>query len=197
MDLTLSRPTLRDLPSAGFASSAAVWGVLVAYLVATKLLITYVFPVAFERGANQDAAFSWPVLAVVAVLGLAGIWLAHQTGFPAAIDPRIINRERLLYPALVGIGFGILTIVLDLLFGFTRTLAANSGNATFNVAFPGSVFVYTGGAISVEVLERIFPLPLLVWLISSLILRGRGQFAVFWILAPILALWEPVSVPPK
>lgn len=61
------------------------------------------------------------------------------------------------------------------------------------VPFPGSLFVYSAGAVFVEVVFRLLPIPLLLWLISSLLLRGRGQEPVFWVLAVLSSLIEPLT----
>ena len=52
---------------------------------------------------------------------------------------------------------------------------------------------YPGGAILVEVVYRLLPVPLLLWLISNLLLRGRAQTGVFWVLALLSALIEPAT----
>jgi hypothetical protein len=39
---------------------------------------------------------------------------------PAAWGPGIANRQRIVYPALIGIAFGLLLIVIDLSFHVTR-----------------------------------------------------------------------------
>ena len=41
-------------------------------------------------------------------------------------------------------------------------------------------------------LFRLLPIPLALWLISSLALRGRRQAEVFWVLAALTSLIEPV-----
>lgn len=178
---------------AELAGSVRVWLALVAYLFFAKVMITYVFPVTFERGSGQAEVFSWPSLAIFAVLGLCGVWLAHRTGFPAAWSARISNRQRVLLPVLLGAGFGLIGIALDLFDNGTRLGAAATGNATFNMAFPGSLFAYSGGAVLVEVLYRFFTIPLLLWITSNLIFRGRYQVPIFWVLAIILSAWEPYS----
>jgi hypothetical protein len=128
-------------------------------------------------------------LAVFAVLGLIGIWCAHRTGFPAAWDVRIPASRRLLLPVLLGLGFGALAILIEEVTRSLHILEAVFGPA--NVAFPGSVLTSTAGAIKWELLFLLFPVPLLVWLISGVALRGRGQVQTFWGLAALSAAIEP------
>ncbi len=40
---------------------------------------------------------------------------------------------------------------------------------------------------------RMLPLPLLLWIISNVVLRGRGQNQTFWVLAIMLSLFEPLT----
>jgi hypothetical protein len=55
------------------------------------------------------------------------------------------------------------------------------------------VLFYPGGAILVEVLYRLLPIPLVLWLISSVLLRGHAQREVFWTLAVLSSVIEPLS----
>ena len=62
-----------------------------------------------------------------------------------------------------------------------------------NAAFPGSLFIYPGRRIVLEVFYRLLLIPLLLWLISSRALRGRAQTQVFSSLALLISLIEPVT----
>src|SRR3712207_7547015 len=44
----------------------------------------------------------------------------------------------------------------------------------------------------VDVEYRLFTVPFLLWLISGLLLRGRGQARTFWVLAAVSTLFEPL-----
>src|ERR687885_1549576 len=92
--------------SSAFANSARVWLGLVAFLGVVDLFITFV-GAGLERDP-RSTLFSWPVIAIVGLVGLAGIWLSHRTGFPAAWDGRISDRQRFVIPAVLGIGLGLL-----------------------------------------------------------------------------------------
>jgi len=177
-------------PSA-FANSTRVWLVLVAFLGVVNLFITFI-GAGLERDP-RSVLFSWPVIAVVGLAGLAGIWFSHRTGFPAAWDARISNRQRLVLPALIGIGFGLLMSGLDLVFHWTQFFAQFSGLPAYNAPWPGSPLFYAGGAIWVDVYYRLLPVPLLLWLVSNLLLRGRAQTQVFWVLAVLSSLIEPAA----
>jgi hypothetical protein len=127
----------------------------------------------------------WLTHLVVTALGLAAVWAMHRTGFPAAWDRRIPAWKRLLLPTLVGLGFGLLAIGLEELTGATKILEAKLGSP-FTVAFPGSLWVYGGGAIKWEALLRLLPLPLLSSAVEPLVLQG----------VPLLVLSEGAITPP-
>ncbi len=55
------------------------------------------------------------------------------------------------------------------------------------------LFAFSGASVLVEIIYRILPIPLLLWLISNVMLRGRGQSQVFWILALLLSALEPLG----
>ena len=126
------------------------------------------------------------------MLGVLGIVLSHRTGFPAAWDARVSNVQRLLIPALLGIAIGVVQSALDTQFHWTTLFAQDAGVA-FNAPWPASPLFYTAGAIVVEVFYRLLPVPLLLWLISNVVLRGRAQTQIFWILAVLSSLLEPAD----
>ena len=47
--------------------------------------------------------------------------------------------------------------------------------------------------LDVEIIYRLFPIPLLLWLISSVLLAGRAQTPVFWVLAVLTSFIEPLT----
>jgi hypothetical protein len=105
------------------------------------------------------------------------------------VRPRAL---RFVYPILIGIAVGVFHSVADLFTHWTATFST-PGGGPFNAPFPGSVLFYSGGAIIVEVFYRLIPIPLVVVLVSNLLLRGRWQQQVFWLLAVVSSLVEPVS----
>jgi hypothetical protein len=121
---------------------------------------------------------------------LVGIWCSHRTGFPAAWDTRLPASRRLVLPLLLGVGFGVLAIIIEEATRSLHLLEAVLGPV--NVAFPQSLLTSTAGAIKWELYFLLLPVPLLLWLISGLALRGRGQTQTFWTLAALCAAIEPV-----
>jgi len=161
------------------AQSIRVWLSLLGFLAAVQLFIAYI-----GAGLETDprsGLFSWPAIGIVGAVGLIGIWLSHQTGFPAAQKPTVL-------PIALGVTIGLLMAGGDVVFGWTRAANAQHGLTTFNAPFPGSVLFYPGGAIIVEVFYRLLPIPLVLWL-----LPGRLQTVGFWVLAVLTSLIEPIA----
>jgi len=173
------------------ATSIWIFLAMVSYLAFTKILLT-AMPATF-RSPAQAVMFQWPAIGIIGALGLAGVWLSRRTGFPTAWDAPSTNRRRVLLPLVLGLGFGLITIILDLATGWTKIAAAKLHIPSIHIAFPASALIYPGGAIIVEVLYRLFLVPLLLWIISNLLLKGRGQEPAFWVLAAMTSFFEPVT----
>jgi hypothetical protein len=97
-------------------------------------------------------------------------------------------------PAAIGIGFGLLEVGLNEVVHWTRLFLEFSNlGVLYNVPWPGSALFYPGGAVLVEVFYRLLPVPLLLWLICGLLLRGRRQSSAFWTLAVLTSFIEPTT----
>ena len=164
---------------------------LMAFLVAIKLVLTY-FPEVF-RSPAQAAVFEWKFLAIWTVTGLLGVMLAARTGFPPPWGEPGTNAKRVWLPLALGVALGAIAIVTDLATGWTKLVGEKIHLPTIHIEFPASALIYPGGAIIVEVIYRLLLIPLLLWLISGVILRGRHEERVFWVLAVLTSLLEPFS----
>ncbi len=163
---------------AQFRNSSAVWLALMAYWAIADSILT-IFPNSSGRQLPPDG---WLTHLAITLIGLAAVWCMHRSGFPAAWDERFPAQRRLLLPLVVGATFGLLAIAMELYFGTLRDMQATTASK-ITVAFPQSLLVYSSGAIYLEFLFLIAPVSLLLWLISGVMLRGRGQVPTFWVLA--------------
>jgi len=77
--------------------------------------------------------------------------------------------------------YGVITVIEDL-----------RSPSPVHLKLPLSIPFYAYGAILLEIILRLFTIPVLVWLFSNLILRGKWQTKVFWLAAIIAALYEPL-----
>jgi len=131
----------------------------------------------------QQSINSWVAVVLAAALGFVALKLAQRTGFPDMWDEEISNQQRFVIPVLFGLGFAVIQIIL-----VTLVLRLDIPM----VKFPLSIPVYLFGGIILEIFYRLIPMVFLVWLISNLLLRKRWQEQVFWVVAILLCLVEPV-----
>jgi hypothetical protein len=117
-------------------------------------------------------------------LGIIGLILSHKLGFAEIWDQAISNRRRLLIPGITGAAFGVLFIILDIIFS-----QFNGIGRLIHPPFPTSFFASLSAGIGEEILFRLFFISLWMWLISYVILRNKRQDLVFWVIAIISALF--------
>jgi hypothetical protein len=158
--------------------SLRTYAVLVGVLVAVKILFL-AFPTRFPL-ADQAGAFSWVLIFFVSVLGLIGVYAAPRAGFPEMWDPRVSNAGRLGVSAIDGVVYGLVTVAVDI-----------GHPSEVHLAFPLSVPFYTYGAIFLEILLRLFALPVLTLLLAKSLFRNRGWSAPFWIANVVTSWYEP------
>ena len=159
-----------------YAGVVAVLGLLLALILALGVDSTV--------PAAQRSQLTVPAALVTALLGLLGVILLERTGFPGIWDASIPLRRKLLIPLSLGLAFGVAFMLLRL-FHFLPTLEGPP--------FPSSIPYFLYGGIVSEILFRLFPMPLLVWLISNLLLQGRGEDPASWAAAVLSSLIEPLS----
>jgi len=123
------------------------------------------------------------MLVIYGGLGFLGLHLSHKLGFAELWDPAVSNRQRFLVPALAGATTGLFFIVADALF---RQLHAFGPLP--HPPFPTSIVASASAGIGEETIFRLFFVPFWTWLISAVILRGRWQGQVFWVVAVFSAL---------
>jgi hypothetical protein len=173
---------MRDNPGRAIRDSSIstkIYLGLIAFMVAVK--VTFIlFPTVFP-GADQEGAFSWTTILAIAVMGFIGLLLARRTGFPELWDAKVSNRQRFLIPAVIGLVYGVVTVIIDL-----------RNPSPVHLKLPLSIPFYTYGALLLEIMLRLFAIPLLVWLFSNLLLRGKWQTKVFWLAVVVAALYEPL-----
>jgi hypothetical protein len=167
-------------PKKSLSISIRVYASLVAMLVMIKMILALA-PVRVIVPA-QAAGSSWQFLIPLTILGLVGVWLSQKTGFPEMWGAS--PKQWVLIPTVLGLGAAGILILLNLI----------QPLGEINVPFPISILFYTQGGIEAEIVLHLIPIPLLLWLISSVILRNRWQEPVFWGVAIVLSLCEPLGM---
>lgn len=173
-------------------NSPIIWLLLVAYLALVAFLVTVVFPVQFVD-RSQSGFFETQAVIALGVMGLIGVFLSMRTGFPNAWDSRISNTQRFAIPIATGLLLGSLFLATDLITDMSRLQEEHLNIQSTDVAFPGSLFVYSAAAIFVEVVYRLLTIPLLLGLISIFVRSDGAREKVFWVLAILTSLIEPLT----
>ena len=171
--------------------SAASFLAMMAGLVVIKIVVARWMPGAFAS-PSQALVFSWLWIGSLTALGLVGVWFASRTGFPETWDPAVPLRDRLLLPIVAGVILGAIAMVVDAATGWSALVAQQMHLPSIHIAFPASLFIYPGGALIVNILYYLVPIPLLLWIVS-LITRGRWAQQAFWVVGVCAALIEPLS----
>ena len=128
---------------------------------------------------NPGQATTWLMITVTAILGEVGLLLAPRMGFPAMWDTAITKWQRLWMPLLIGVVLGTIMVIFDLFQPMGTELQTR---------FPDSLLIFSLGGLLEEIQIHLFLLPLLIWLISGVLLRGKGQTATFWAIALLGAI---------
>lgn len=161
-------------------------------VLAILMAISLFLPSYQDLMPTQELPASKPVLALVNAamalflyggLGYLGYHLSQKLGFADIWDPAVTHRQRLVYPALIGVGLGVFFIVADTLLSRFHSLGALP-----HPAFPLSLLASATAGIGEEILFRLFFVSLWTWLIARILLRGKGKEVVFWIIVVLSAL---------
>lgn len=121
-------------------------------------------------------------LLLYGLLGAAGLWLTHRTGFPQMWEEDIDTRLRFLLPAGAGMFAALGMIAMDV------CLEAGRYPQILQTELPEGLLLVIIAGISEELVVRLFLIPFLVWLVSTLLLGGRRQTLVFWSAAILAAI---------
>ena len=123
------------------------------------------------------------ILVLYGGLGFLGLKLSQKLGFADLWDPKVSNKQRFLLPALIGICLGIFFIIADAIFSQFQALGPLP-----HPPFPTSLAASAAAGIGEELIFRLFFISFGVWLISYVLLKGKWQNQIFWIVAVLSAL---------
>jgi hypothetical protein len=158
----------------------ALLGAITVFLPQGSFLPVQEFPASRGTMALVNAGI---MLFLYGGLGWLGLKMAARLGFPDLWDPRVTNRMRFLLPAVTGFGLGLFFIATD-----TGLSHISDLQPLPHPPFPTSLAASAVAGIGEEILFRLFFVSLWVWVVSSILLKGRWQNRVFWIVALASAL---------
>lgn len=143
-----------------------------------------------ELAHTIDNIRLWDWMNVVVLLaGLPFIFLQQQAGLPELLDQRVSSKNRFLKPALIGIVFGLLDILVVKIILHPEPYESLP---PFLQPFPYSISLYSSGALELEIFYRLIPLTLLM-LAGRYIAKGKYATHFFWVAAVLTSLREPLE----
>jgi hypothetical protein len=114
------------------------------------------------------------MLGVYGGLGLVGLKLAARVGFAGIVDDAVSPAQRWGVPAAAGLALSLGFIGTDVAVAPLHGLGRIP-----HPPFPMSVGASLTAGIGEEILFRLFFVTFWVWVVSGLLLRGRGRAATF------------------
>lgn len=116
-------------------------------------------------------------------LGLLGLYFSSKLGFARIWDNNVSINQRFLQPAAVGFLIGVFFIISDFIFNHFFGLPHIP-----HPPFPTSVTSSIAAAIGEEIVFRLLFISFWLWLISKVILNGKWQNTLFWIITGFSAI---------
>jgi len=164
-----------------------------ACLAIAALFHVHPWPVGLKA---QGQNFDWLITGWWTLLGAIGVALSGRVGCPGA--PPLADRQawRRIVGWSLGIGVfqglvGVAKTATPLFGARYEALDRAAGFTWDNVALPWSIPHYFHASVISECFFRFGAIVIPVWLLSTLLLKGRLQGVLFWTFAVIAALIEP------
>ena len=154
-------------------------------LVAIKLLFQF-YPGQYPI-KSQAAAFSWPLVGGVLVIGFLGLLADRAARLPEPLANRARDQAGVLVAVETGVLYGLITIGMYVWHPSNSPLSSGGWE---HVLLPWSIPFYAFGAIFLEYLLRLGALCIAFWLFHVLILRRHFRQQIYWVLAALVALYE-------
>jgi hypothetical protein len=121
----------------------------------------------------------WTTILAFGIVGVLGVFLAPKAGFPEIGSSKITVVQRVVIPSVLGLGVGVISIFIDTILHLDYAI---------EIDLPTSLIAYPLDGILEEIQLRLLLTTFLVWLLSTMILKGKFQEHVFWAIAGIVAV---------
>ena len=156
--------------------------VTLAILAATNVFMPQGALVPVQELPASKPVFAFAVACIMLIvyggLGSLGMMLSKKIGFPDLWSTTISVRQRLLSPALIGATIGVFFVLADAILSKFHTL----GHIP-HPPFPTSLVASASAGIGEELIFRLFFISFWLWLVGNIVLKGKWQNHVFWIVA--------------
>jgi hypothetical protein len=140
--------------------------------------------------AKQTGVRVWHWMNVLLLLsGLPFLLIQKETGLPEVLDKTINSKQRFFLPFIIGIFFGILDLLIVKIILHPQ---AYESLPPYLQPFPYSIFLFTAGALEIEIFYRLIPITLIL-LLGKWIFKNKYGTTLFWIAAVLTALREPLE----
>lgn len=123
------------------------------------------------------------ILILYGGLGYVGLYLSTRLHFKPIWDDTTPPKQRLGGPLVVGLIMGIGFILVDAILSQFHQMGP-----LMHPPFPTSLVASFSAAIGEEIIFRLFFIAFWVWLISQVMLKGRAQTQVFWVVVMFSAI---------
>lgn len=173
---------------ASFVKSLSHQNLLIYFL----FLLIALAGILVGRSIEKDHSFVrvWEFSNIVLLLvGIPFLFLQKNAGFPDFLEGTVNLRSRFLYPAIAGLAFGLLDVIV-------LKIILHPQHYTelppFLQPFPYSIFLYFSGAFEIEVFYRLIPLTLIL-LFGKWWKQGKYVQAFGWAGTILTSLREPLE----
>ncbi|XVJ65281.1 MAG: hypothetical protein HEQ40_03595 [Lacibacter sp.] len=160
---------------------------LAAVLLFAVVVVTIVYGSVLNNCGISIRQWSWNNLFIVLPL-LPLLFLQQKASLPAV---QTINEKKKGWVATFGTGivFGLLDV---LVIKFILHPEPYTELPPFLQPFPYSTFLYTSGAIEIELYYRMIPLTVFL-LLNTVLLKGRGKNLFIIVLGVLTSIIEPIQ----
>jgi hypothetical protein len=155
-------------------------------------LVICLFGIFFGRSISQEHSFLrvWEFSnLLLMMIGVPFLFLQQRAGLPDFLSETVTTKNRIFYPVLLGIVFGILDVIVIKMILHPEPYTELP---PFLQPFPYSVFLYFSGAFEIEVFYRLIPMTIIL-LVGNWWKNGRYFQTFFWVGAVLTALREPLE----
>ncbi|HEX4957928.1 MAG TPA: hypothetical protein VFV46_07100 [Lacibacter sp.] len=160
---------------------------LAAVLLFAVVIVTVIYGSALNNSGISIRQWSWNNLLIVLPL-FPLLFLQQKASLPPL---QTINEKKNGWLSTFGIGmiFGLLDV---LIIKFILHPEPYTELPPFLQPFPYSTFLYTSGAIEIEVYYRMIPLTVFL-LLNTILLKGRGKNVFIIVLGLLTSIIEPIQ----